>query len=188
MKKLILNLTLTFTVILSSIALSNLIKFPTRIHLEGNYMNLKANMKEIINDSGLIVIGKPIKINTFEYGNIIFTDYEIQTQEVLKNSNNHNTEKIVVRLTGGKLNGVEQVSENIKQLDLNNTYLFALHRTFPEKVGDCVYTPMGAYQGILNVNSKDSESYYTVNGFNKDNEIEKEVLNKKLNKNLHNNQ
>lgn len=119
----------------------------TAENLSFDFINQKSNLKDVVSSSKLIVKGKVTKITPIEIREIIFTDYEIDVDEVLKGEQQH----VVVRLTGGTLNGAKQVSDEIKPLEKNQEYLFCLEKAFPDDSDSDVFSPIGAYQGIFAV-------------------------------------
>lgn len=162
--------------------------------LSFDYVNQKSNLKDLVSSSELIVKGKVTKITPIEFKKVIFTDYDIDIQDVLKGENQH----VVVRLTGGTLDGTKLVAEGIEQLEKNQEYMFCLQKVFPDDSSSNLFSPIGAYQGIFAIDESQkhtlSANEITTSGevtlsdndkikiksFNKNNVIEKELAGKEI--------
>lgn len=153
----------------------NISKNGKEVKINANYINQKDNIKDIINSSEIIVVGTVKSSNSYELSKAVFTNYTISVEKVLKKSSNFSIgEQIDVRLTGGQINGVNYVLEDTKYLNKNDTYMFMLEKTYPEDKNSNVYTPIGSYQGIISLDKASGK----FKEFNKNNKIEKDILNK----------
>lgn len=160
-------------------------------HLSFDFINQKSNLKDVVSSSELIIKGKVTKITPLEIKKVIFTDYEIDVDDVLKGEKQH----VVVRLTGGTLDGTQLISDEIKPLEKNQKYIFCLEKVFPEDPNSNAFSPIGAYQGIFAIEESDtvksttsaSASLQSLNNdkvkikkFNTSNIVEKTILGKDI--------
>ncbi|WP_432405076.1 hypothetical protein [Wukongibacter sp. M2B1] len=154
-----------------------------------NYVGIKNSIEEVYNQSDLVVTGNVKESYSYKIGNMIFTNYKIAIDETIKTKYDGFKDEIEVVQSGGRYEGQERVFKEIKPLEIGNTYLFLLNKTWPEKTNNNFFTPYGAFQGVIDFKidktakmTKDEKKI--VKGFNKANKIEEKLINKDLNKML----
>lgn len=145
-------------------------------HLSFDFINQKSNLNDVVSSSELIVRGKVIKITPLEIKEVIFTDYEIDVDDVFKGEK----QSVVVRLSGGTLNGTEQMHDEIKPLEKNQDYIFCLEKVFPKDPNSDVFSPIGAYQGIFAIKESNLNNIVKIENFNPSNVVEKTISGKEL--------
>jgi hypothetical protein len=155
-------------------------RFKKVVICQTSYAELKSSLDEVVADADLIVKGKIKKVIPPQNMDNIYTDYEIDIENVIKGQSKDKSQKVIVRLPGGtSKEGIQYKYEDIKQLDKNSEYVFCLWKTFPKDSQSRIFSPVGAYQGILSINDlKDGK--IKIKNFNNKNKIEIDIVNKEL--------
>ena len=147
-----------------------------------NWTNQQTSIKEAFNNSELAIIATIKEVKSYEQHKAVFTDYSIEILEVLKTNSAGDSQKIQVSLSGGDINGVHTRIERQKLLNIDETYLFLLNKRYPNDLNSNQYSPIGGYQGILSVISKNisGKKIFIGQQFNFENVLEKDIIQKDI--------
>lgn len=92
-------------------------------------------------------------------GGVIFTHYQVEVINVLKNPNDYPTDDVCMRFTGGEIDGNQLIVAETPTLEVGKTYLFAAVKTYPDREEDNDYTPCGAYQGVFQTTIPETQTF-----------------------------
>lgn len=140
---------------------------------------LDGSVHDNLKKASLAVIGKVVSEKTYDDNGVVFTDYSLQIDKIIKSKDPKPTE-ITVSLTGGIVKGTEYVVEGGKLLSKDDTYLFFLNKRFPDEKDSNLYCPAYYGEGVIKVNSEmiNGKKEYKGVEFNQDNKFESNLIGK----------
>lgn len=158
---------------------------PKQVISHANWVGQQNSMKEVFENSELALIAKVNASNSYEQNKVVFTNYSVSVDKVLK-SNGSVPQDIEISLSGGDLNGVQYRFDKQKLLKKGDTYLFLLKKRYPKDANSKVYSLVGGYQGAINIKAEQVNNNKSYKGlhFNPDNNLEKELVDKDVIKEL----
>lgn len=115
-------------------------------------------LESLLKESDVIVIAEVTGIDAAESKGVVFTCYDVDVKQLLKNSCNYDLSDMKIQMTGGKTEKVEEIVEETPVLEIGKTYLFAGDKTFSDDTSKKEFTPSGAYQGVFELEST-TEAY-----------------------------
>lgn len=128
-----------------------------------------SNLQSLLQGASTVVIAEVEKASADDSLSVVFTDYDINIKKVLKNEGNYDLEGIKVRFTGGKTKKEQTYILETPILKLGKTYVFAGNKTFSKDNNRKELTPMGAYQGVFElekINGGEEEEIVSMNLYN----------------------
>lgn len=143
------------------------------------YTEQFGSLENLLKESDVIVIAEIVDSTPIEVGRGVFTDYNVNIKNVLKNNQSYDLSDMKIRLAGGKTETIEEIVEKIPVLEIGKTYLFAGDKTYSKDDSKKEYTPSGAYQGVLELESV-SETDARICLMNPCNEVEKNAQGKTI--------
>ena len=143
------------------------------------YTEQYEEFQELLDNADVVVIAEIVDSTPIEVGRVVFTDYNVNIKNVLKNNQSYDLSDMKIRLAGGKTETIEEIVEKIPVLEIGKTYLFAGDKTYSKDDSKKEYTPSGAYQGVLELESV-SETDARICLMNPCNEVEKNAQGKTI--------
>jgi len=89
---------------------------------DANWVGQQDNIHNAFQNSDIVLIGEVTSHNSYEQNKVVFTDYNLNIEKVIK-SNTNSLSYIKVSLTGGDLNGVQYRINKLQMLNDGDTYL-----------------------------------------------------------------
>ena len=143
------------------------------------YTEQFGSLESLLKESDVIVIAEIVDSTPIEVGRGVFTDYNVNIKNVLKNNQSYDLSDMKIRMSGGKTETIEEIVEKIPVLEIGKTYLFAGDKTYSKDDSKKEYTPSGTYQGVLELESV-SETDARICLMNPCNEVEKNAQGKTI--------
>ena len=143
------------------------------------YTEQFGSLENLLKESDVIVIAEIVDSTPIEVGRGVFTDYNVNIKNVLKNNQSYDLSDMKIRMSGGKTETIEEIVEKIPVLEIGKTYLFAGDKTYSKDDSKKEYTPSGTYQGVLELESV-SETDARICLMNPCNEVEKNAQGKTI--------
>ena len=146
--------------------------------IRANWTDQKDNLTEAFTATEVAVIAIPVKAQSYKMHEAVFTDYALEILQVLKGGPVPGDLKVT--LTGGEWEGVAYRVEKQRMPDLGRPYLFLLQKRFPDDPGNIQYTPVGGYQGLIQLRREEAggKVRWVAVPFNAENGIEAQVQGK----------
>jgi hypothetical protein len=141
----------------------------------------RTSLEDLASSSQLIIEGKAKKITPAKISDVIFTNYEIDVKEVLKDNISWGNQKVIVSITGGTIDGEQQILDFEKQLEKRKNYIFCLRKVYPENPNDYQFSSAGISQGTFEIDDLKNGSV-KIKPFNPLNNIENNMLNQVVSK------
>ena len=139
-----------------------------------NWVNQKDSLAEAYRDAEIALIAVPLAAESYPLHAMVFTDYTVQVLRSLKGTP---PSGLRVTLTGGDWQGVAYRVEDQPMLAVGRPYLLLLHKQFPGDPASTRYTPVGGYQGVIQLDEHvhNGRTRWVGVAFNPRNVIEAEV-------------
>lgn len=141
--------------LLSLAACGGIVSYATlhkKVHqIEGTISAQYSSIKDLVDDSTLIVKVRAFDQTSEEYQGVVFTNTDVHVQKVLKGDISSNT-NIKVLETGGTKGGEEYNFEGVSPMKGEHDYFLFLQK-YQGGIPGAQYVIVGAYQGRLDINS-----------------------------------
>lgn len=139
-----------------------------------SYTHNYESLMDLLENSELCIIGT-VKNST---PSSLSTNHILENVQILSNK----TKQLTPNFTVSTFGNVASQPDEVKLLNKGDTYLFFLHKTWPDDDSSSLYSEVGAYQGIFEVfPSKSGKlSDFTIKKFNDKNTIENKIVGKSL--------
>lgn len=144
--------------------------------MHANSVNQKATLAEAYRDAEIALIAVPVAVESYKLHAMVFTDYTVRVVRHLKG---RPPSDLRVTLTGGDWQGVAYRVEQLPMLEVGRPYRMLLHKQFPDDPDNPRYTPVGGYQGLIQLTEQiqphNGNTRWMAVTFNPDNAIEAQV-------------
>ncbi|MCO1604724.1 hypothetical protein [Desulfosporosinus nitroreducens] len=152
------------------------------VTINASWADSQKNIEEAYKNSDLVLIANVSSSKSYKLYESVFTNYKIDVIKTFKGSDKFSSDKIEVRLNGGKIGLKEYRVKGQEMLNHKGTYLFLLKKVWPNNPDSQEYAPIGGFQGIISL-TNDNGNFVGQN-FNNINRLEKELTGKSLNLNF----
>lgn len=136
--------------------------------------------KVLLDKADVVTVVKIIKSRPVKVSGVVFTDYDVDIQRILKNSRNYDLVDMEIRLIGGKTQTNQVNIPETPILEVGEIYLFAGNKTYSKNDIKKEFTPQGGYQGVFALGTtsgyKKEVQEYVIKPMNPYNAIEKSMI------------
>jgi len=142
--------------------------------LSVNYIGLVDSIEDLYDGCDLVVTARVSESYSYKKSGVIFTNYKVIIDDTLKTLYQDFSLEIEVVQTGGYYEGERNELAEVKPLEVGETYLFFLMKTWPDKLDNNYFTPSGAYQGVFALGGNETNKT-VIESFNAYNTLESKI-------------
>lgn len=137
-------------------------KAPSKVQYEPGYKSFFDQWK----NSSTVLVAEVKGKEEVDNQRVVFTDYDVNIVDVLKNSNEYDLSNIKIRLLGGKTQFNQTISLESPVLEVGQTYLFVGEKVEPNSKNSQEFSPATAYKGIFRLVQTEQGDDYIFDSLN----------------------